>query len=202
MIKAVIFDVGGVLISSEMKFVIEDIKTTLNLNTTTFEKPWNDLLPLLGTGKISEEEFWQKFLIQTHTPATFSTEESFFLREYLKRTHPHEEVLTLVRKLKEKGYKLALLSDTIASHVTANERFGFYDDFPIKIFSNEVGFSKPGKEIFKLALEKLQTRPEETIFIDDLEKNVIAAKDLGLIGMLYKDAPQLKKEFTSRSLLD
>lgn len=187
-IKAVIFDVGGVLMYEMMPAIYADIKKTLKLDDHTFQKAWTEITPALSRGEITEDTYWQQFVAATKTTQTLP-KQSMLQRHY--KVIRNQKVYKIVTKLKEEGYTLALLSNTIQSHVAINKGAGIYDEFPIKILSNEVGIIKPNKDIFLLAIDALQTNPEETIFIDDLQANVDAANALGLQGIHFTDADDL-----------
>lgn len=192
-ITAVIFDVGGVLHSSEMDYVFADIKRTLKLTDEVFQQHYGPLMEQVSLGKITEEEFWQKFLEATGSTEKLP-EKSLLLREYEKRFQAFDNVLELVGKLKSAGYKLAVLSDTIPSHYALNTQRGLYKDFPLHVFSFQVGFKKPNREIFDYAVQKLGIQPAEGVFIDDLSANIAAAKSVGLQGIQFQNFDQLVRE--------
>ncbi|PIR04638.1 MAG: hypothetical protein COV57_03370 [Candidatus Liptonbacteria bacterium CG11_big_fil_rev_8_21_14_0_20_35_14] len=64
------------------------------------------------------------------------------------------------------------------------------------IISAEVGINKPDPKIYSLALDKIKSNPEESIFIDDLEKNLEPAKKLGIATILYENPKQLEKNLS------
>ncbi|MBI5392693.1 HAD-IA family hydrolase [Candidatus Woesearchaeota archaeon] len=55
-------------------------------------------------------------------------------------------------------------------------------------------FVKPQPEIYKIALQKINCKPEETVFIDDMQKYVDGANAVGIHGILFQDAEQLKDD--------
>src|SRR6266545_7269039 len=118
-IEAGVFDVGGVLISNEMAHVRRDILATLELEEEAFAPAWSELSPLLGSGQIEEDEFWRGVVERTAARGALPAE-SLFLREYVRRYRVHDEVLDLVRRLRELGLVTAVLSNTITAHVTHN----------------------------------------------------------------------------------
>jgi len=91
---------------------------------------------------------------------------------------------------------MAVLSNTITAHVTHNRERGLYAPFDVLVFSNEVGASKPDEAIYRhtLGLLGLTERPEAAFFVDDLEENVVAARKLGLHGIVFRDANQLTND--------
>jgi epoxide hydrolase-like predicted phosphatase len=194
-IEAGIFDVGGVLISNQMAHVWRDVLETLRLDEPTFRSAWRELGILLGNGQIEEAEFWRRFLERTGAAGALP-DESLFVREYGRRWSVHQPVLDLVARLKELGLKTAVLSNTIAAHVSHNRERKLYEPFDVLVFSNEVGLSKPDAAIYRRCLELLglEDRPQAAFFVDDLEENVIAAREVGLHGILFKDAAQLRED--------
>ncbi|HEX7456227.1 MAG TPA: HAD family phosphatase, partial [Candidatus Nanoarchaeia archaeon] len=193
MIKAVIFDVGGVLHTNEMKFVHQDIISTLGITKSTFECKYNELIQPFSKGEISEKQFWDLFLKATNTNKSLP-DVSLFVREFEKRYQVNHDVINLVKSLKRGGFKLAILSNTIKPHVEVNKKMGIYENFPTRVLSNEVGLTKPDSRIFTLILDRLKTKPQEAVFIDDKEEFVRAAEDFGLKGILFKNTKRLKKD--------
>ena len=194
-IEAGIFDVGGVLISNQMAHVWRDVRETLRLEEPVFRTAWREMGPALGSGQIEEAEFWRGFLERTGATGVLP-EQSLFVREYGRRWSVHHPVLDLVARLKELGLKTAVLSNTITAHVTHNKERGLYAPFDVLVFSNDVGVSKPDAAIYRHTLEKLglPERPEAAFFVDDLEENVVAARAVGMHGILFKDAAQLTED--------
>ncbi|HXI16996.1 MAG TPA: HAD family phosphatase [Chloroflexota bacterium] len=193
--EAGIFDVGGVLISNEIAHVWRDVLETLKLEEKTWRPAWRELGPLLGSGQLNEDVFWCRLMEHTGARGALP-EESLFLREYRRRWKVHQEVLDLVGRLKASGMKTAVLSNTITAHVTHNRERGLYVPFDVLVFSNEVGASKPDEGIYRhtLKLLGLAERPEAAFFVDDMEENVVAARKMGLHGIVFQDADQLASD--------
>ena len=103
------------------------------------------------------------------------------------------EVSQLVKQLKP-HHKLILLSNTNPWHWHyALEHFSIISEFPDWVLSYEVGVLKPHPAIYRAALEK--TLPgDRVIFIDDIETNVAAARIMGISGIHFQSAEQLKQE--------
>jgi HAD superfamily hydrolase (TIGR01509 family) len=69
------------------------------------------------------------------------------------------------------------------------------------IISSEVGHIKPRPEIFQIALERMQSSPEVTLFTDDNETHVAAAAELGITSLLFRSADQLRRDLTRLGVL-
>ncbi len=192
MIKAGIFDVGGVLHTNEIAHVHDDIVKTLGITHDAFEKAANRFLTSLQTGKITEQTFWEEIIHDTQAPGKLPNE-SLYGREFKKRLTLHADVFTLLHRLKGSGYKLAVLSTTIQPHVDILKKKHLFTNFDVHVFSTDVALVKPDPAIYRYALNQLNVKPEETFFVDDLQENIQAANKLGIHGILFKDIDGLKQ---------
>jgi len=110
-------------------------------------------------------------------------------------------VATLLRRVKDAGYKTVLLSNTDP------ERFGFvrrkfpeilfFDDY---VLSFELGLIKPDRRIYLEAARRSACRPDECVFIDDMEENVESAVAAGLCGIHYRPETDLEGELKQLGL--
>ena len=69
------------------------------------------------------------------------------------------------------------------------------------VFSCDLGWMKPDRRAFETALDVLGARPEEAVFVDDSERNVRCALELGIDGIRFVDPDRLSTEFAARGLL-
>lgn len=192
MIDTIIFDVGNVLLQVENDYIQKDISKTLNLNHKVVKSAWNKLIPnYLGKGKITEKEFWQKFFKITNSQERKIPKDLLY-RELHKRFTIFPGVIEIVKKLKENNYKLGIISDTIESHARESEKHGLFNNFGVVILSYQVGLRKTDLKIFKLALKNLYSKPQNSVFIDDIVEYVKTARKLGINGIVFKNPKQLK----------
>jgi len=107
-----------------------------------------------------------------------------------------------IRYLEElkKSYRLFLLSNTneihrIKFHEDFENDFGysFYDLFEHNFYSHEMGMSKPDPQIYLKTLKEADIIAEETLFIDDMEENIEAAKVIGMKGLHIQPGTLLEK---------
>jgi len=194
MIKAVIFDVGGVLHTNNSNAVDQDIRRTLKLDDEMYNKSYKNCSSALRKGNINETTFWQE-VIQLSGTTEQLPDESLFLRTFKKTFVINQDVLSLVESLKKSGYNVSVLSNTIPSHAEFNRKHGLYNGFDQVVLSTEVGMEKPDAEIYIYTLKALNVKPEEAVFVDDLQENIEAANIIGMHGLLFTDADKLKKDF-------
>ncbi|MDR1196893.1 MAG: HAD family phosphatase [Candidatus Nomurabacteria bacterium] len=104
---------------------------------------------------------------------------------------PDDKVVEILAKLKNQGYKLALLtncSESILGRIKNGQLRQYFDDM---ILSYKVGVTKPDLRIYELALQKLGISADEAIFIDDKSENTDAAEKLGIKSILFTSAADL-----------
>ena len=106
-----------------------------------------------------------------------------------------ESVAEIVRELKP-HHQLVLLSNINPWHWHyARERFPIVSEFDAVVLSYEVGVLKPHPLIYRVALEKAGS-PKRAIFIDDMAINAAGAQVLGITGVHFRSAEQLRDELT------
>ena len=179
MIKAVIFDIGGVEVNNVK---IKDFWK----NKSRSKKIRYDF----GTGKLTIKQFIKKGGQLLCLP------EKEFLKEYKKaydKIKTHKGVIKIFKKIKLNKY---ILSDNNPLHTqfikeSHKEIFKTAD----KVFlSQKMGMRKDKVATFKFVLKKIKRKPGETVMIDDEESNLRHARKLGMRTILFKNARQLKKD--------
>ena len=97
--------------------------------------------------------------------------------------------------------QLALLSNTDPIHVECLEqRFTFGRHFPVRIYSCRVGTSKPFPGIYRAALESLGVAAQESLYVDDIQEFVDAARQVGLDAIRFQTRELLEAELRRRHL--
>lgn len=112
-------------------------------------------------------------------------------------------LVELMRQLKQSGYKIVLLTN--ANHAFFERKIytqypEFKNLFTELVISSEVGMVKPDPEIYRYTLDLVQSRPEESLFIDDNTINVDAAKALGINGFVYTDCASIASYLSSTKI--
>ena len=191
MIKAIIFDLGGVIVDT--KLVVDRIARVFDIHDK--KKFWQDMnhemIPLCK-GDINERQFWTK-IASKYNMEQKSVPKNFFRKDFEKLIRLNRELLQLIDKLKDK-YKVAVISNIIEYHSKINKSMGLYEPFDHVVLSYKVKLTKDSKEIFMLTTKRLKVNPEECIFIDDVKKFVRMAKSIGMKTILFKNNKQLKSD--------
>ena len=160
----------------------------------------DDLLPLVITGQISDDEWRRRIvdLLSEDFPEA-STERAVELWS----ASPGDvdlEVLEILRACREKA-KLVLISNATSRLPSDLRRLGIAEDFDYIINSSEVGFTKPDPNIYFAALDTVEATPEQALFIDDNAGHVAAATRLGIAGHTYAGADDLRQKLNHLGLL-
>ncbi len=193
MIKSIISDLGNVLIFFDNNIFFKKIAEVSPLSEDEVISKVLAHLELsrsFDMGKVTPEKFYslatQIFKAKIDKSAFF-----FIYNDIFSLNMP---IVGLLKSLQSR-YKLVLCSNTDV------ERFRFIKrKFPEVLFfekyvvSYEVGFMKPHPRIYEAAIEEAGTRPEESVFIDDREENIIAAEKLSLQTILLNPDTNLKHE--------
>jgi len=189
-IKAVIFDWGGVLIDNPADGLRHFCAKKLGVESDTFTKEYSKYEPDFQIGVLSEEELWKKIcadlgIIPKGMLWLNAVRSTFTLKK---------EIVEMIKELRLNHYKIGFLSNT---ELPAREYFfeQCWDTlFDALVFSCVEGTLKPEKKIYQIALEKLEVQPEEAIFIDDKKSYIDGAKSIGMKGIVFLNPEQVKKE--------
>jgi len=101
-------------------------------------------------------------------------------------THPIAENVALVRALRP-PYRVSILSNADATlRERLSDGLGIHDLFDDVVCSAEVGLAKPDPAIYRLAAERLGLPPAACVFVDDFERNVAAAREVGMQAVFYR----------------
>lgn len=189
-IKNIIFDLGGVIIDLERNRAINALEKlgVSEAGTLLGEYSQKGIFFFLETGQTSSSDFYDLILPQCR-PGTSCSDirdafEEFLLDLPLAR-------LKLVESLREKGFKLYVLSNTnpiMFNHWIARafQQDGktINDYFDGIVASFQEGVCKPEAAIFEKIILRYNLKPEETLFLDDSSANINEAKNMGLNGYL------------------
>jgi putative hydrolase of the HAD superfamily len=188
MLKAMVFDAGGVLLNKDVATAAA-LQRELGLTDEQMDDMHQRFLPLLGAGLIDEARFWQK-VSDAYGTRTVSVSENVLGGDYAKNLVINQELYAYIDKLKTRSIRIAMLSDTIPPHVEAMREAGMYGPFDNLFFSCDIGLRKPDPAIYRYVLSKLELSAAEVGFTDDLETNVTAARAQGMKAVQFRDTQQ------------
>lgn len=196
MIKAIIFDIGGVLHPINKLITEVDVKKVLAASSASQEEidaVYLEYIRKLGRGEITEEVFWNDVCKKLNVEIPHDYKE--IMRKRLREDIvPFKKTFDLVNDLKKRGFKTYALSNTILPHSEVIEKKGWLGLFDRAFLSHETGMRKPDPEVYKHVLNEIGVKAHEAIFVDDLEENLIPARALGMNTVLAESPEQITEE--------
>lgn len=198
MIRSILFDWGGVLIDDPSKGFIDYCSSSLGVPSKTLEAAFHKFEVDFQTDQMNEAEMWRR--VCNNLSINQPKSKSLWTDAVNKVFKDKKEIYDLVEILKMNGYKIGILSNTeipTVNYFITNNYIRFFD---VTVFSCFEKCVKPQEKIYRIALERLESSPDETIFIDDKPKYVEAAKKLGLVGILFENVVQLKNDLSALNI--
>ncbi len=191
-IKGVIFDGGGVLINDPAPGLVSYCAKGLGVSEEDFCKAFEKFLHGFQTGKTSHRQFMEQ--IASELGVEMPEAECLWHEAFISAYRERQEMFELARRVGANGYRTALLTNTERPVMDffAKQVDGLFD---VYVFSCVEGTAKPERRIYEVTLERLGTKAEESVFIDDREDYIEGAKRVGLRTILFEGVEQVKNEF-------
>ncbi len=192
MINNIVFDIGNVLLDFKPQEYLKnkgfsDALIDKLMTCIFMSREWIEL----DKGTIEVEEAVKNFI---DSAPTIGNEIIEIMEDWTSMLKPKEDMIEMLYKLKKKGYRIYLLSNyhKKAFEITRRQN-RFIEDVDGYVISWEHNCIKPQKEIYCKLLDKYSLINEETLFIDDMEENVIGSEQVGIKGIIFSDVENLKK---------
>lgn len=190
MIKVIIFDYAGVLSLRETRKTtfVQEYAKKYGIKAKEFIEITDKVWQRAKVSEVPSIEYWQSIA----NLAGIEWQQA--RKDLIDSFGWNDATLALAKQLKKK-YRMAILSNQIEDWFESIiSKHNLRDIFEVIITSYDAHLPKPDKRIFILLLEKLGVEPEECVFIDDEEKNIKTAIELGMHAIQFKDINQLKEE--------
>jgi len=204
-IRNIVFDLGNVVINIDPDLTLQKFQ---DMDVTNFDEMYSimrqtDVFDRLDTGKISLPEFRNAIRKYTKINLTDTQIDDAWCAMLLDFPKENAELL---RNLRFEGYKLYLLSNTNAMHIDfytryLKQQFGrdlLTELFDRTFYSHEIGYRKPNREAFEYVLKAERLKPSETLYIDDLEHNVVGARQTGMQAYHHPKGDRLVNLFVTK----
>jgi putative hydrolase of the HAD superfamily len=198
-IRAVISDFGGVLTTPLLhSFVAFQDETGISFeslgNAMQRAAEENGAYPLfeLEKGNLTEEQFLELLRDQLEPELGHRPELHRFRDIYFEALDPNEPIVELMRDLKRRGYRMALLTNNVREWEPLwRSMLPVEEIFELIVDSAFVGMRKPEPEIYELTVDRLGgVAPPDCLFIDDTDLNCDAARELGMTAVNFKTNEQ------------
>jgi putative hydrolase of the HAD superfamily len=190
--KNIIFDLGNVLLEWNPQRFLKQLELPVH-----FKEVFQSLLwATHDGGLLTREELVAKL------PAQYDKK---VFADCIGRIAPFltpiPEMIEMLHEVR-KGYKVYILSNMPKElHHELKQLHDFFNYFDGQVYSYEVKAIKPQPQIYQALLNNYNLKGHESVFIDDLEGNVRAAKELGIEGIVCKNPAQVRAELQSLKII-
>ncbi len=201
-IKAIIFDVGGVLsLGKYQKHGVDGhhlmgihhfMADSFKIDIDTWFDAIDSVYAKSIEGKVSRKKALSIMAVNLNTSVKKLKE--LFLKAYKKHFIKNKELYKIAYKLKRKGYRIGILSDQWYLSKDALIKKKDTHRFNPVLISCDIGLRKPNPKLYSLLIKRLKLKPDEILFIDNREWNLKPARRLGIKTILFKDNKQVVRD--------
>jgi putative hydrolase of the HAD superfamily len=198
MIKAIIFDLGGVVFRDGTRYALLEMKERFNFSETLcLELLHGKDAKNFRKGLMNPDDFWK--YVQSKIPPHIKASEirSLWYDNYI----PSIGIFELLNELEPK-FKLGIISGNIKERVEyLDQKYAFRKYFTSDVYSFDLHTTKPDKIMWKKALELLNLDAAECVYLDDNPESVYTAKSLGFEAVLFRDVVQVRRELARLGII-
>ena len=197
-IRNVVFDIGNVLVRWDPVGIVEMAFSLAGEEAVARREALFgdiDIWRALNRGELTIVEAKRAYVADGH----LSEEEAERLFDAIRASLTLlEDTPPLMERLAAAGYRLFALTDNVREIVAdLSERHDWWALFEGATVSAEVGCLKPDPRIYRHLLESHGLAPDETVFLDDLPRNVEGARAAGMHAFVFTDAKQAERDLRS-----
>lgn len=198
-VKNIVFDMGNVLLAYNPQEYVKKVLHNPNaekavLQELFFGPEWVQL----DAGTITEEQAVRQ--VKLRIPQ-YADEVQTAMDFWHSDLNPVEGMPEIIDELKEKNYRIFLLSNTSLRFFSFYKKVKMFEKFDGFIVSAKEKLMKPNQAIYQCLCNRYSLIPKECLFIDDLQKNVDGAIQAGFAGHCFTDSGELKTFLKEKGVL-
>jgi putative hydrolase of the HAD superfamily len=200
-IKAVILDYGEVICFPPGEKEFAAMATVLGVAPDLLRTMYPADRAPYDRGDLTPAAYWRRFAEKAHAKIASSQVEELRRLDVEMWSRVNPEMIRWIACLTEARLKTALLSNMMSDMaVHARQEFSWLNKLTCQVLSCEIRLIKPDRAIYEHCLKALNVRPSETLFVDDNEINVKAARALGITSIRFRSMTQLRDELAALPL--
>jgi len=194
-IRAVILDYGEVLCQRPKMVALQGMAEVLGIDEGKFLALYAESRDPYDQGVMTADQYWEEFARRAKAEIDGEVIQQLRTLDTQMWSTTSPEMTEWVGMLKEAGLTTALLSNMQHDmSVFVRKNFDWLKRIDHQILSCEVGLIKPDPAIFHHCVERVGVRPNEALFVDDREVNVITARSIGIRAIRFQSTEQLRDE--------
>ncbi|OYT72279.1 MAG: hypothetical protein CFK52_05515 [Chloracidobacterium sp. CP2_5A] len=197
-LKAVIFDYGKVLCQPQPVAIVESVVARLGVGPERYAEAYARFRGEYDRGTLDDVAYWQAVAGdcgRTIEPAAAAELADLDARGW---SYPNRPLVEWAGRLRRAGFKIGIVSNMQRSlRRRLGELCPWLPPTDAAVFSSDIGFIKPEPEMYHRVLAQLAARPAEALFIDDVEANVVVARELGLRALRFTDVAALGRDLAA-----
>jgi len=185
-ISAVLFDYGMVLSNPPDDVDWRAMERVLDAEQTSFQAAYWKYRDAYDRGALSAAAYWETVARDLEKVLDAGELGGLIDADTVVWTRPNAEMMEWSARLNRAGIKTGILSNIgDAMELGVLGRFPALREFSHHTFSHRLGIAKPDAEIYRHAVEGLGVPAVETLFVDDREENILAARAIGMVAVQY-----------------
>jgi 2-haloacid dehalogenase len=199
-IEAVVFDLGGVLIDWDPRYLYRKL---FDGDDAAMERFLADVCSPEWNAQLDGGRSWTEAIesLSREHPDSRPLIEAFRERWAEMLGGPIDGTVEILGRLRQARIPIFALTNWSAeTFAIARPHFPFLEWFGGVVISGVEGVRKPDPRIFRLLLDRYDLRAETTAFVDDVAENVVAAEALGFVGLRFRDGDTLRRDLSRLGL--
>jgi putative hydrolase of the HAD superfamily len=198
-LQAVIFDYGEVLSGPPDPEAHRELLAISGVREGPFEKAyWAHRLDY-DADILNGQTYWQTVARDTGTNFTAQQIDQLLEKDARMWGNLNPAMIAWIPRIKAAGFRLGILSNMgLGVLEYLRPRFSWLEQFDQLTWSCDLGVVKPDPAIYLHTIKKLNVKPEQALFIDNLQKNIVGAEAVGLNAALFENVEQLQSDLARR----
>lgn len=193
--RAVVFDLGGVVVDSPLQAINRyerDHGLAHNaINRAIVDAGERGAWSRLERGELGMDDFFAPFEVDCRA-AGLGVDGRRVMEYIASGTGPRPQMLLAIRRLRERELRVAALTNNWPSENQSDNPLREY--FHVFVESSVVGLRKPDPRIYELCCRELEVAPDAAVFLDDIGRNLKAARALGMTTIKVEDPDRALRE--------
>ena len=197
-IEAVVFDFGGVMTTSTMPMRVIELAEAKGIEWGVFKRGFDAHRLDYDAGRITLAEMYELIWRDAGIVVDAGTNAAFMEADDRSWCYRNERTLAWMKALKSRGYKIGILTNMAPRFAREHFRSAFADfiaQADAMVISGDEGIVKPQREIYDLLRRRIALPAASLLFVDDLERNVAAARAAGWQAIRFETNDQVEADF-------